>query len=142
MARKINITKRADGKFDEVSFEFLDKNNKTQTTKLNTSLLNKQKVSDKQLQKIISAYRRMVSLVKRAASLDINKQKPRIKRLADLHREAEFELQEAWNFPRDARFHKHWYSFPHCTCPKLDNIDAWGTDRAVINSNCPIHGQG
>lgn len=142
MARKINIIKREDGRFDEVSFEFLGKNNKTQTSVLNVHLLNKQRVSDEQLQKMIAAYRRMVSLVKRAASLDINKQKPRIKRLASLHREAEFELQESWNFPRDSRFHKYWYRFPHCTCPKLDNIDAYGTGRAVTNSNCPIHGQG
>jgi hypothetical protein len=53
----------------------------------------------------------------------------------------EFMLQDVWKFERDIRFHKFWET-PHCACPKLDNMDAWGTGYYIIENRCPIHGSG
>lgn len=53
--------------------------------------------------------------------------------------EIEYSLQEAWGFPRDAKFHRFW-ELPNCQCPKLDNEERYGTDYYITSSNCPIHG--
>ena len=59
--------------------------------------------------------------------------------LADIFQEVEFKMQEVWGFGRDATFHE-WYTFPYCSCPKMDNADARGTKYGVINCECPVHG--
>ena len=62
-----------------------------------------------------------------------------LKELADKVTENEFEIQELFNFSRDANFHRFW-EMPKCKCPVMDNQDYWGLQYAVFNSNCPIHG--
>lgn len=62
-----------------------------------------------------------------------------LKKLDKKYTEVEFELQEAWKFPKDARYHRYW-NRPKCTCPKMDNEDRYGTGYSVINSECPLHG--
>jgi hypothetical protein len=52
----------------------------------------------------------------------------------------EFQLQKYWGFPQDSNFHSWWNLVPQCTCPMLDNKDAWGVHK-IINGNCPIHGE-
>ena len=51
----------------------------------------------------------------------------------------EFRLQTAWGFEKTATKHRFW-NRPHCTCPKTDNEDAWGTEFCVIDGECPLHG--
>ena len=63
----------------------------------------------------------------------------KLKKLAKEVTKVEFELQDAWEFPRDARFHRFW-DCPQCECPNLDNEDAYGTKFALYAKNCPIHG--
>lgn len=53
----------------------------------------------------------------------------------------EYGLQAAWGFPQNINFHSYWYQVPHCTCPKLDNKDSFGTDYKYIAGNCPVHGE-
>ena len=60
--------------------------------------------------------------------------------LAQYIENVEFQLQEAWGFGRNVNFHSYWYRVPHCTCPKLDNKDSFGTAIRHINENCPVHG--
>jgi hypothetical protein len=64
----------------------------------------------------------------------------RLKQLDLDLQEIEFELQDLWGFPRDARYHKFWLR-PKCTCPKLDNEDAYPTGFYTTNQECPIHGK-
>lgn len=52
----------------------------------------------------------------------------------------EFDLQEAWKFDKDVKKHSWWYRVPHCTCPKLDNRDSWGSGQRIISKECPVHG--
>jgi hypothetical protein len=51
----------------------------------------------------------------------------------------QFDLQEAWGFEKDAKFHRFW-EVPKCTCPKLDAIDNYPY-RQIINMSCPVHGE-
>jgi hypothetical protein len=51
----------------------------------------------------------------------------------------EYILQDLWGFDRDPKYHFS-YEFPHCTCPKLDNDDAYPYMR-YIHGDCPIHGE-
>lgn len=66
---------------------------------------------------------------------DIDKLKDMDKQCTDI----EFKLQDAWNFDENSNYHKFWYR-PHCTCPKIDNDDAYPTGYYVRNNNCPLHG--
>lgn len=52
----------------------------------------------------------------------------------------EFRIQELFNFPPNKNFHRFWER-PHCTCPRLDNQDSWGTNHIVVNMGCIVHGK-
>ena len=51
----------------------------------------------------------------------------------------EFAIQDLWGFEKNSANHKDWYKFPYCTCPKLDNNDAFPY-RQYVKASCPIHG--
>jgi hypothetical protein len=51
----------------------------------------------------------------------------------------EFELQEAWGFPLDKKFHMFWRRVK-CECAKLDNQDAYPFGYYSISGGCPLHG--
>lgn len=51
----------------------------------------------------------------------------------------EFELQDAWGFPRDQNFHRFWER-PKCQCPSMDNSDMY-PHQQYINQSCPLHGK-
>jgi hypothetical protein len=53
-------------------------------------------------------------------------------------REIEFELQILWGFPTNEIMHRS-YLLPHCTCPKLDNRDAFPHIQ-YKDGGCPLHG--
>ena len=57
---------------------------------------------------------------------------------ADIEKEIEFLLQEAWGFDRDEKYHKFW-EFPNCQCPDMDNRDRYPSEYYVISGECPIH---
>lgn len=48
-------------------------------------------------------------------------------------------LQELWNFPEDENYIKFW-TFPACSCPKMDNDDAYPTGFYIHSQGCLIHG--
>lgn len=51
----------------------------------------------------------------------------------------EYKLQELWGFPKSSAYHRFWDA-EGCTCPRLDNDDAYPTGYYVINETCPLHG--
>lgn len=59
--------------------------------------------------------------------------------LAELLERLEYALQQAWGFPQDRNKHMWWRVFK-CTCPTMDNEDAYGTEYRCINTKCPVHG--
>ena len=104
---------------------------------LNPELLEKQKVTPEQIEKLEDIYKYMDELFDEAnkdPNLDKNG-----KGYAEEIRECEFRLQDNWNFGRDANKHTWWNRFKHCSCPKIDNDERFGYDK-YINCNCPYHG--
>jgi hypothetical protein len=55
--------------------------------------------------------------------------------------ELEFQLQKAWGFQQDSKYHKFWER-PRCTCPKMDNDDGYPYGYYTISGVCPLHGSG
>ena len=53
--------------------------------------------------------------------------------------ELELALQDLWGFEYDPNRIK-WWKYPRCTCPKLDNEDAYPAGYYITNDDCPIHG--
>lgn len=49
----------------------------------------------------------------------------------------EFDLQILWNFKPDSVYHRSW-DWPKCTCPKLDNMDAFPFMQ-YYSGGCPLH---
>ncbi len=60
--------------------------------------------------------------------------------LASIVTQIDFQLQKIWKFKLDENYHKFW-ELPGCQCPKLDNMDMYGTCHRYTNPNCPIHGK-
>jgi len=52
----------------------------------------------------------------------------------------EYRLQALWGFPLDSKYHKFW-EMPGCTCPKMDNDDAYPTGYYTRSGDCPLHGE-
>lgn len=63
-----------------------------------------------------------------------------LRELAEMITEVEYQLQDAWGFPRDSSMH-YWTEVPKCSCPKMDNWDIRGTGKRLINLSCPVHGE-
>lgn len=55
--------------------------------------------------------------------------------------QTQFDLQDAWGFPRDEKYHRFW-DRPLCKCPKMDNDDRWPTGNYIISDDCPLNGKG
>lgn len=62
-----------------------------------------------------------------------------IKGEAELLARTDYRLQELWGFEQNSDWHKFWET-PHCSCPKMDNLDRWGTGHAVVSMHCILHG--
>ena len=55
--------------------------------------------------------------------------------------QCEFAMQRAWRFEENVNYHSWWYHTPHCSCPKIDNEERYGTGAGkVINKACILHG--
>ena len=52
----------------------------------------------------------------------------------------ERELQDLWGFDRDDNMIKFW-TFPACSCPQMDNNDAYPYGYYVYSGACVIHGE-
>ena len=50
----------------------------------------------------------------------------------------ERSLQLLWGFNEEDRFIKFW-KFPTCSCPSMDNEDAYPTGYYYVNGDCIIH---
>lgn len=50
------------------------------------------------------------------------------------------DLQTLWRFEKNDRFYKWWW-VPTCTCPKIDNDDAYPCGYYTTNMSCPLHGE-
>jgi len=106
---------------------------------LNSALLDQQRAWDN-LETIKGLHKAKLQLYQELYEMDEdNLDSERCKEIAGEITELEFQLQDAWKFPRDSNFHKFWET-PRCICPTMDNNDAWPVGYYVIVATCPIHG--
>lgn len=49
-------------------------------------------------------------------------------------------LQKLWKFPQNEDYIKFW-NHPACSCPKMDNNDAYPTGWYTMSAACCIHGK-
>jgi len=75
-----------------------------------------------------------------ASEEDIAFYKNQLRTAAHQVEQIEFEMQDNWNYSRDAGMHE-WYNVPGCTCPKADNMDRRypGSLFRIISPACPVH---
>lgn len=84
---------------------------------------------------IITTLHNVRAVIEEASGVSINA----AKKLYPLWIKNEQTLQALWGFKQEDRFIKHWY-YSFCTCPKMDNDDAYPTGMYITSQNCPIHG--
>lgn len=104
---------------------------------LNSYLANKQKITDEQLEALkLSHQLKWIIFESAKQTSDPTK----LKMLANVCDALESEQQALWNFEVNKNFHR-FFDFPGCTCPKLDNKERLGTEYAIFDTSCPIHGE-
>ena len=110
---------------------------------INYALVEKQKLTDEQLDEVIELHTRLHFVKRKMEALDpsVFHNRIEIQDYGKLVEEFEFALQEAWGFNKDRNYHSHWYTLPHCSCPVLDNRDNYGTEYRIIRTNCVVHGE-
>ena len=60
--------------------------------------------------------------------------RPFYKKLTDI----EFSMQTLYGEAEEKKYHKFWQT-PKCTCPKIDNIEKYPSDKPIFDKKCPIH---
>lgn len=105
--------------------------------KLNANMVERQKLTPERIKKLKELHRERQSIFD---MMEISTVKSQLRELVKDLQEVEFQMQDAWRFPRDARYHSWWYKAPKCTCPKMDNDERRGTCLSIINQLCVLHG--
>jgi len=103
---------------------------------LNMNLAKAKGVSEETLQKIADIHETKYAVLDLMRACE---EKESLRALAKQITEIEFSLQDLWGFPLDENFHRPW-QLPHCTCPKMDNEERYGTKYTIVNCSCIIHG--
>jgi hypothetical protein len=108
---------------------------------LNPKLVEKQELTDADIQVIIDAHNERLHLFHRLEKVDPETLEGRAELRAGAARleELEFKMQEGWKFPQSRDHHTWWYQIPHCRCPRLDNRDNFGTGQRFVARDCPVH---
>jgi hypothetical protein len=103
---------------------------------INLKLAEKQKLSQETIKNIEKLHEE-VQLILNA--MKVTDDKNQLQQLSDDWHNLQFKLQKLWGFKEDINYHP-WWELPKCTCPKLDNNDAWPTGFYCKIQDCPIHG--
>lgn len=56
------------------------------------------------------------------------------KKLTDI----EYDMQLLYDEDEDISYHRFWET-PKCTCPKIDNLEIYPSEKPIFDKNCPIH---
>lgn len=108
--------------------------------KLNSSLIARQNLTQQDVEIIKRLHLERIINIESAKQL-VGVDNLTLRMKAKLDTKLEFLLQDAWGFPKDINYHRFW-RFPGCTCPKMDNADAYPTGYYIYDEECPIHGKG
>lgn len=106
--------------------------------RINPNLVKKQGVEDK-VADIVALHVKKLEIFEEMKSLEVNNLTiPKLKELNIKAIYIEKELQYIWKFPYNEKFFKFWDT-PHCSCPRMDNIDNYPKGPYFNSTNCPIH---
>lgn len=105
--------------------------------RLNERLAEKQGITDQELINLVELHQQKLHVFDTMNATD---DPIKLKQLAKLVEDFEFEMQKNWHFEQNVNMHE-WYRVPKCICPKMDNEDRRGTEYRIYNATCPIHGQ-
>lgn len=105
--------------------------------RLNERLILQKNLSESEVEQILRLHEYRLTI--RAKMRALPSDNPKVKAYAKDLEQIEFLLQDAWKFERNINYHKFWEA-PHCTCPKMDNEDAWPSGYYVKALDCPVHG--
>ena len=105
--------------------------------RLNERLILQQKLYESEVEQILRLHEYRLTLCAKMAALPPDN--PKVRAYAKELEQLEFLLQDAWKFPRDVNYHRLW-EIPHCSCPKMDNDDAYPWGYYVKSLCCPAHG--
>jgi len=106
---------------------------------LNEMLVEKQKLTSKDKENIQKLHEEKDELFKKILVWLEDQNKEKIKESGILLEEIEFKMQDAWKFERNSNMHTHWIENPACSCPIMDNKDAYPYHR-IYTSGCLVHG--
>jgi hypothetical protein len=113
---------------------------------LNPLLIKKQKLTWLEVQGLLKTYKQKDIIIKQMIKtnprywLDGKLAIKYLKTLAKEVTKLEYRLQKLWHFKKNQNFHRFW-DLPHCSCPKMDNEERWGTKHHIYDNNCIIHGK-
>ena len=105
---------------------------------INKELAIKQKLSEVEIEIIESLHYLRNFITLKAYCTHINK-KEDLQVLYKRWFNNEKLLQKVWKFDNNDSYIKFW-TFPKCTCPKMDNEDRYPIGFYIVNGECPIHG--
>ena len=117
--------------YEHLTIEYED-----QSITLNKSFIDQQNCW-KNLDKIKDRMKRKLVYYDLMGSTDNQEE---LKSIAEAITANEFHIQELFGFDRNINFHRFW-EMPKCSCPVMDNQDAWGTSYSIYNEDCLIHGE-
>ncbi len=103
---------------------------------INKELADKQGLSPStraEIERLHSSRAETFSLATRSKDLGV------LKRAYDAWMKQERELQRLWGFEQNDNYIKFW-EFPACSCPSMDNNDAYPTGFYTMSGGCVIHG--
>jgi|DEB0MinimDraft_6_1074348.scaffolds.fasta_scaffold04658_2 hypothetical protein len=109
---------------------------KGQTITLSEQLIKSQSLSTEDVATILGLHARKLALYEELETAEDFS----LEALGRELREVEYALQRAWKFPQSAKYHRFWEA-PRCACPKMDNAERYPSDLAIVNGNCPLHGE-
>lgn len=102
----------------------------------NKTLAESRGISVQQMDAMNIVYKYLHALLKRPEMYCVDP-----KQAVEVLQGLEYTLQAMWGFGYSKEFHSYWFEIKGCTCPKLDNRDAFGGERRYLNLDCPYHGE-
>jgi hypothetical protein len=106
---------------------------------INSALVQLQHIDDDTLEHIKQTHVTRLKMFESAEDAVTRGDIDGLRALATEFEALEFEQQALWGFPQDSSYHM-WFTFPGCTCAKMDNMDRRGTPYRLIDVACPVHG--
>lgn len=111
---------------------------------INPFLVKKQNLSTKDIKKIINLHIQNINLQEKYEKILLDEEKNNIensntgKEYDDQWTTIQQNLQINWKFSVNSKMHIFW-EVKGCSCPKMDNQDAYPTGFYHYSSNCSIH---